>query len=62
MYGVPQTSADTYNYYTYYDLYVTADDVKTSETISKLLKSALEKAKERWEKIYNRREKDRRKI
>ena len=47
MYGVPQTSADTYNYYTYYDLYVTADDVKTSETISKLLKSALEKAKEK---------------
>ena len=46
MYDVPNTTADTYNYYTYYNLYVTQDDVNSSEKISKLLGKALEKAKE----------------
>lgn len=46
MYDVPNTTADTYNYYTYYNLYVTQDNVNSSEKISKLLGKALEKAKE----------------
>ena len=47
MYEVPETSAQTYNYYHYYGLYVTAETVTDEITFFNLMSNVVEKAKDR---------------